>query len=165
MNFKTSEQLFSYLLNIYKPGDEVNISSYGMYLGVSKGIDWGDIYKTYVRDFINKVNKGRTKIIIGLPYYIECKPGCNDCKIKYNNVLKRHLDTSILLNLNIRYHSELHLKYYNIGDVHISGGFNLNESNYIDWCVLLNKTDGLDIKSIFNKTWRQANSDITYFYR
>mgnify|MGYP001207973854 CR=1 FL=1 len=158
MIFKNTNELFTYLSWYYEQnGGKVDISTFNMYLGISKGKDWSYRFYNPVREFINKVNKNDLRLILGVPAYIECKHNCLDCKIKYNETIQRHIDTINILNLNVKIHQNLHLKMYRIGELYISGGINLSASDYLDASFIIKDQEQKDyLKKMFDDTWNSC---------
>lgn len=162
MLFRNTNELFSFLKEYYlENGGKVDISTFGMYLGISKGKDWSNIYKNQVREFINVVDKKDLRLILGLPAYVECKPNCMDCSKKYNEILERHIDTIKVLKLNCRVHPNLHLKMYRIGDLYISGGINLSASNNVDASfVIMDQEQKIFLRDLFEQIWKESDAAI-----
>lgn len=163
--FCNTEELFTYLADYYKQhGGKVRIASYGMYVGISNGKDWSKVYPMAVRNFIDSLNKNDLRLIVGLPYFTECKEGCEDCAINYNKTLDRHKETIEQLNINSRFHPQLHLKLYNIGDLYVCGGMNLGKSNFVDVSFIIeDKAQKQELSKLFENTWHDSVGDIKIF--
>jgi len=135
-----------------KFGGKIRIASYGMYLGISKGRDWNNIYPSLTRKFFKEINKEDLYLLVGLPYHKECHTGCEYCKMSHESVLERFNDTKEMLNLNIRYHKESHLKLYNIGELYIAGGINLTISGYADAAFVITDENQQEVlRELYNK--------------
>lgn len=162
--FLTSDELFNELRKAYKPGMKVKIATYSMYIGISKGQDNSFKYPSKVRDFINAINPNDLQIVVGLPYFMECTPGCMHCAIKYNQSLDRFVDTQEMLGMEMRFHSSTHFKYYQIGDRIFTGGINLTGSTWVD--IALEITDLKQkqmLRQMYQKTYNGAQTSLEVF--
>lgn len=167
MIFNNSDELFLFLRNYYrKNGGKVDMSTFGMYLGITVEKDWSSKYKMAARDFINEIKKEDLRLVVGLPYYQECKPDCKDCMEKYNDAIKRHKATIDTLKLNARFHPSLHLKMCKIGNLYVTGGINLGPSKMIDTAfVLSDSKQKANLDKIFKTAWDGANNDPYHFLK
>lgn len=159
--FLTSDELFKYLKSITTKYSIVDIATYGMYVGISKGKDNSIKYPSEVRHFINKLDPSQTRMVIGLPYFMECTPHCPHCAISYNQSLDRFIDTSDRLDLTIKYHSSTHFKYYRIDERIFTGGINLTASGWIDVAIeITDPAQKAELKHIFESTYNSASNSL-----
>ena len=167
MRFFDAKNMFHFLKQEYKTTKaSVDIATYGMYLGISNGKDWQKSFPMVSRDFIDSINKEKLRIVIGVPYYIECKPNCEDCKRKYNQQLDRINETVKMLNLDAKFSDKMHWKYYSIGKTVVCGGINLSDSDYADSSFTIdNPADIGALKMQFEMVWAKSSSNIKKFYR
>jgi len=166
--FLNDDEMFGYLtrrINKKAPKlNKVDIASYGMYLGITEdGKDWSDKFPSAARDFINAVANTTHRIIIGIPFFIECYIGCESCAFNYDKRLFRTSVTAKMLNLNIRYADKSHLKYYRVDDSLIIGGINLTQSGWVDMSVATKST--MRTRSMFDRLWRASAGSISVFYK
>ena len=162
--FITADELFVELKKAYKKGMKVDIATYSMYIGISKGHDNSFKYPSTVRNFINVIEPTDLRIVVGLPYFMECKPDCMDCAIKYNTSLDRFVDTQQVLGMEMKFHSTTHFKFYQIGDRIFTGGINLTGSAWID--IAMEITDlkqKAELRGVFDKTWNGAMTSLEVF--
>ena len=172
MLFNNSKEMFIYLLDYYKKnGGPVEILTFGMYLGITKGKlkgegykDWQGIYPMDSRAFIEATKK-ELKTIVGMPFFIECKLDCKDCKIAYNKMIERHEATAEYIGLNIKYLGDMHMKMYRVGDLVVLGGMNLSDSDWVDCSLIANKEDGLRVTKLFKKLWEHADAEAKRYYK
>jgi len=171
MLFNSPKDMFSYLENYYmKNGGPVEILTFGMYLGISRGKsggdfkDWNNTFPMESRSFNETCSKD-LKLIIGTPFYDECKPNCEDCKKKYNSILERHEATVEYLDIDTKFQEDMHMKMYRVNDLVVLGGMNLSDSDWIDCCVVANKEDGERAINLFSKLWDGAENNLERFYK
>lgn len=163
MIYFTADELFTELSKIARDNPEasVDIATYSMYLQITKGKDYSYHGNTPARQFIEDCNKDKLRMIVGLPYYMECKPLCNECANNYNQRVDRLVDTAHALHLNAKYHPLTHLKFYRIGDRIFTGGINLSSSDWVD--IAMEITDPEEkkrLQEIFESTWRNAVDNV-----
>lgn len=155
--FTSAAELFTHLGEAYEPGIDVDIATYNMYLGVSKGTDWSQRFPSPTRTFVNRVDKSKLRILLGQPAFFECFPGCEHCRMRFEASRKRDVDTARMLGLNIRVHDRLHLKYYRVGDLVIVGGINLGMSDALDASLIVTDwNQRAALVDLFEVAWNQA---------
>lgn len=155
--FTNSAELFTFLEQVYEPGLDVDIATYNMYLGISKGTDWSQRFPSPTRNFVNRVQKDKLRILLGQPSFFECYPGCEHCRMRFEAGRQREVDTARMLGLRIRVHERLHLKYYRVGDLVIVGGINLGMSDALDASLIV--TDWgqrAALIDLFEAAWNQS---------
>lgn len=163
MIYFTAEKLFMELAEIVNenPNATVDVATYSLYLQISKNKDYSYHGNTPAREFIERINKDNLRMVIGLPYYMECKPHCDDCARNYNHRVDRLEDTANALHLNARYHALTHLKYYRVGDRIFTGGINLTSSDWTDVAMeVTNEEEKAELQRIFDMTWRNSVENI-----
>ena len=159
-----SEELFERLTNLVeksRSGSSVSVCSYGMYLGISNKrdglpVDYNGTYPANVRKFTYAILRKELphRILINVPFFSECKPGCADCADNYNQLMDRYDATSEILGLNMRFMNGSHLKYYRVGDNAIVGGINFSTSGSFDVAVeIRSRKDRHDLNSYFDAMW------------
>lgn len=117
--------------------EPIHISTYTMYLGISKGKDHTEYYPAKARDLIN-ITKDRKnfRLLTGIPYKMKELENLPEYIEVYNTGIQRINDTINMLDLtNIRINPEVHLKYYRVGDRIWVGGMNLSSSSWLDTMV------------------------------
>ena len=140
----------------YDDNKEINIMTFGMYLGITYGKDYSQKNSIESRKFIDMIKDENHRIIVGLPPLIECKPDCYDCKKKYDNTIQRLHDTKKMLNLNMKFCKESHAKFYQLGNLMIAGGMNLSDSSWDDFMIVIKSDeDKHDLNLYFNKQWNK----------
>ena len=163
MLFSSDKELFEYLHRIadLHPDEEVRISTYGMYLGISRGKDWSEKFPSMARTFIDRIRgEGRSlKLLVGVPSFVECRDGCPDCTEKYKEKLARFDETVSTLKLNAKFTLQHHLKMYAIGSIVILGGINLSGSEYTDAAVIVDSEAAVQLNEIFDNSWHLAQDD------
>lgn len=169
MIFLNSIELFPYLNKVIDEkldekdcyDIEVNISTYGISLYDQKGeYEKGNFYyeKTPAKEFIEKLTGTNTKMLVGIP------PKKKYSKQSYG---LGHVDyykkAEEILNIGYEYGIEcipsnnLHLKFYRIDDIYITGGINFGNSMWNDCSVLIeNKEDKERLQFLFDCSWRGA---------
>ncbi len=161
MIYFTADELFIKLAELAKDGVKVDIASYSMYLQITKGKDYGYHGHTPARHFIENCDKDNLRMIVGLPYYMECKPNCTECANNYNQRVDRLTDTAHALHLNAKYHPLTHLKFYRVGDRIFTGGINLSSSDWTDVAMeITDPEDKIRLQEIFEQTWRNAVDNV-----
>lgn len=172
--YKNSEELFNHLLNViedeakYDQNLVVDIATYGMYVGISKGKDLADKYPSEVRTFLDAALKlADVRLVIGLTYFLPCTEGCTHCLEKYNEGIDRLIDTKEMLGIeNVRINPSSHFKYYRIGDRVWTGGINLTGSDWVD--ISMEVTDyesAEELMSMFKELWEDSETDIEEAYK
>ncbi len=160
MLFINDKDLFDYLAELADkyPHEPIYISSYGMYLGISKGKDWHPIYPSEARTFIDKVqNRAEPpKILIGIRPYLECHKDCTDCRELYDKYIHRLNETVDTLELNTRFTDKHHLKMYVVGNIVILGGINLSGSGYTDAAVVVDSEAAQELIQLFVEEWENG---------
>lgn len=146
----------------------IDISTYGMYLDISKGKDWSEVYgKSKAREFIDVVNKTSniSRLLIGLPYFMSCKVDCKDCIDNYNTRLDRVTETIDIIGLvNVKVNPASHLKYYRLDDRIFIGGINLSQSSYVDCAVEITDREAkIKLAKEFRNHWDNSFNDIIPF--
>ena len=162
--FLNPEELFAHLLALAKDNaivksGPIEISSYNMYLGITGGYDWNDQYPSTVRAFIEYIRHLEHRILIGVPYFVECKPDCKECRQSYNKILERYALTKDHLELTMHFIASHHLKYYRIGNHGFTGGINLSPSGYTDVAVEVDFPTTVTLSDIFNQKWHGGNDN------
>jgi hypothetical protein len=135
-----------------------------MYLQITNGRDYSSKGESSARDFIDLIPPKDLRMVVGLPYYMPCQPGCVNCVRDYNKRLDRIKETADLLGLDIKFHEATHLKYYRIGDRIFTGGINLTSSQWTD--VAMEVTDPQakkELKIIFEQNYYEAGTDIEQY--
>jgi hypothetical protein len=165
-HFANPDTLFSNLRCRLSHVATVDIASYSMYLGITEdGKDWHEIYPSAARAFIEDVKFLPHRILIGVPFYIECTPDCQHCKNIYNAKLKRFAITTEHIGLNVRYKSGFHMKYYRVRDYVICGGINLGASDAFDVALPVPKSQHNAMRVLFNGAWDTAVVDVSQFMK
>jgi hypothetical protein len=156
MVFTSSETLFEYLTDMYLCQDNpsVDIATFGMYLGLSKGKDWHELYPVAPRKFIDIVNKSNLRVLVGKPFLMTCTPNCKHC-IKLYKDKQIEVDRTIKeLAITAKKIDRFHMKMYRVGDVYVSGGINFGASNWIDVSFTIrDKSQKMAMQQLFNKVW------------
>lgn len=167
MRFFDAKSMFQFLKQEYmKTKSSVDIATYGMYLGISNGKDYQKSFPMASRDFIDSINKNRLRIVIGVPYYVECKTNCADCKKKYNQKLDSIKETVDRLGIDAKFNDKMHWKYYSIGKKVVCGGINLSDSDFTDSSFTIdNDYDVNALKLQFETLWYRSEANIRRFYK
>lgn len=134
-----------------KPHHEAIISTFNLFLDGGK-----------VEDALTKLNEvGRTKILVGLPYYAPCcnwKEGpCPPCTKKREHLLDRIVEASLKYpRIQWFYTYEWHLKTYLIKMgtfwTGMFGGVNLSASNWTDALIDVHGTTAQQLSLLVKKT-------------
>lgn len=168
--FTTSDDLFTHLTKLAEKyaGGTIDIATYGMYVGITNGIDYSLSYPSAARTFLNTIvaNETSHRILIGVPYFMECLKGCQNCASNYNRTLDRFEQTRSQLGLNIRYTDNLHLKYYRISTNYFAGGINLSTSKSVDFAMRVEgRIQTLKLGALFKRLWSQGTESIEPYCR
>lgn len=166
--FFTPNDVFAYLdrqARSMKGKYSVDIASYGMYIGITTTKDWHETFPSQARAFIETIKTRRHRILIGLPYYASCHENCLDCARRFNDTLRRHALVQAKLDLNLRFNPALHLKYYRVGKVVVSGGINLTASKSLDISLTVEEAHHAALQNFFDSIWRSSTNDITAFLK
>lgn len=159
--FQTPDDLFNFLSSKYKTTDSVDIASFGMYLGFSKGTDWHSRYPVAARDFVEEIWQENLRVIIGVGKFFPCTPNCPSCLDVYRQRLTNLEVTAEKLRLNIRYSASFHMKMYRVGSTFICGGINLGVSSWTDTSVLItDKQTKIQLQSAFDIAWVAAEHSV-----
>lgn len=176
MVFFDQDEFFQFLLDQYDPGVPVRVMTFGLYLGISNGVDYtktnirsdkrGELreYKGRhmpVRSFIDGIDPNDLRIIVSIPPFSPCVEDCEPCKIKYRRRLRRLRETRLWLNIPMRYTGDSHMKLYAVGDRVFTGGFNLSGSTWTDAVVEVeDEKDKRQMLQVFDAEWEQATDSI-----
>lgn len=125
MIITTYDQYIEQALNIINNNEGlIRISSFGL----------GAFPDTLTETFINEVKKHPSKIIVGTTY-LECTEGCKHCLAK--NVRKSDRFFSYSEKWDVKFTTNLHLKYISRGNKAIVGGINLTNSSFNDVAIVV----------------------------
>lgn len=123
--------------------------------------------KSSGRKFIDKAlsMSDNVRLLVGMSYFMECKPGCQSCAKEYNMRVDRLTDTIRILDIpNVRVNAESHLKYYRIGKRVWIGGINLSGSKWTDVATEIYDEDAKEeLNKIFNEHWDNSTIYIEQF--
>lgn len=145
---------------------QVDIATYSMYLDVSKGKDWAQMYdRTSARRFIDAVRDSKKlRLIVGIPYFMKEFAHIPEFVKAYNVGIERIGMTFKKLNLNGKVNASSHLKYYRIGDRVWIGGINLSGSTWVDVATeITDEKDKKDLAEIFNLHWGNSTTNIDQY--
>lgn len=170
----TADELFKHIVDRMKRSTTItketpiDIATYGLYLDISKGKDWGEVYeKSTGRVFMDTALEmsDNVRLLVGMSYFMECKPNCIECAENYNMRVDRLTDTIDKLNIkNVRVNGESHLKYYRIGKRVWIGGINLSGSKWVDVATEIYDEDAkLELNKIFEDHWNNSDTDASKY--
>jgi hypothetical protein len=150
---------------VSKGPDEVLLATYGLWTGIKGG---RLAYPNGAANFLTNCPKGncneiRTRAIIGLPMFIQCKPGCPECianEEKYRARIDEHIN--YWHNFSWKVVDEFHLKavLFRHGTKWSGwgGGRNLSGSKWVDVSVKLSATDAKQLADAFLIMWKDPES-------
>lgn len=169
--FNYAHKFFEHLRKVYNEDRSVtvDVASFGMYLGISNGVDWHKKkYPVDARSFIEEIDRANLRMVIGISEFLSCepkmKPRCDDCVDNYNRRLENLSATQKTLHLPIVFIKNSHLKLYRVGDRYFSGGINLTNSTYIDASYeILDDRYKEALQDTFEELWKMQNRDIRIF--
>ena len=159
--FKDPDSMFTFLKENYLANPRpVAISTYNMYLGISGGKDWSRRYPSTARSFMDCLDPSHTRVLLGIPPFIECKEDCPECNTRYQKLLQRFRDTKEELGLDMRFSNSLHLKMYAVGSLVVSGGINLASSDFVDVTFTIDSEHTNSMLELFNLHWHASKQEI-----
>ena len=139
--------------------DEVLISTYNLYTGISKdGHVIKDSKTRNARIFMNRINKASTRLLVGVSPYFPCKEDCEECCTKRISMISRFQHhCNQWPEMQIAFARELHLKLYlfKIDSVWVgfTGGMNLSASDWDDLLISIPPNEIPQLIELFNRLW------------
>jgi len=162
--FITAEDHIKYLHELISQRPKnVYIATFNIFAGIMfDGADinnWGAKYNNEMHGVLDNLQDSRanTRILVGIPDLIPCRPGCESCLEKYVKLLTRTLKHAEKWAFNWKYVERFHMKSYifDYGDTikGVVGGRNLTTSNYADLTFKIGADKCKVIRHIFNRHW------------
>lgn len=172
MIYINGEEFFTNLIEIYQEELQYNkslsvdIFTSSVYLDISKGVDWSEMYdKSATRKFIDRILDDNIphRIICSLPYKFICHPGCQNCIDEYNGKLDRLYDTKKLLNLNMKFTPNVLMNYYRVGQEQFIGSSTLTSSELMTTMSSISDTTNR-MNKLFDFLWSNSSRDLGDYY-
>jgi hypothetical protein len=160
--FNSIDELYSFIGSEHRkrPTAAIDIVTFSLYAGFSKGRDWSTLYPSQVRRLVDEINKSVLRIVVGIPNFVPCKPDCGDCKKVYKNRIDSLVETKKALSMNIRFIKDCHMKMYRIGPVYVVGGMNLTGSRSIDIAMTVEDKGMIKLlQAKFDSIWSAAKEE------
>tara|TARA_R110002126_G_scaffold138420_2_gene282850 strand:+ start:901 stop:1428 length:528 start_codon:yes stop_codon:yes gene_type:complete len=166
MLLTTSESRWDYLRRLSEVADEVLVSSYNIYTGMSKN---GNLVKSSntlnSRRFMDNVNRENTRILIGVPPSVFCRENCLDCQENRDGLVSRFSHHQRKWDKSqFGFARGLHLKLYLFrkGDKWkgFTGGANLSASQWEDLLIQIPDEGLNEAKDFFERLWAEKREPI-----
>jgi hypothetical protein len=158
MIYENSDEFFNHITKLAKSATLVDIVSFGMYIGFSKGRDWHSVYPVTARKFLESCPKEGTRLLLNMESYIPAE--CKSCATQ--DIIQRNRKDSFMIAISylgikqVRTICNSHAKMFRIDDDCFFGGINLGGSSSKDIAMIASRVQSRELREYFNKLWAQG---------